>query len=150
MKRYLEQLIDDIQEAIYNTPHTSINKLDHNTEYDQLIVELVTTQYKTIEELTGICKSAFPEVYMLDGNQINMLNMMIANLLDSLNIDLTDKPKDIPKELLYDIFVVHWDDYVQYLPSSGFDWDLCTDDQMTCPYGSYCENHTTPDLVSIN
>jgi len=33
----------------------------------------------------------------------------------------------------------HWDDPVQYLPSSGFGWELCTGNPETCPYGFFCD-----------
>nr|NQU93463.1 hypothetical protein [Bacteroidota bacterium] len=32
----------------------------------------------------------------------------------------------------------NWDSLVQYLPSSGFDWELCSGDPQTCPFGEFC------------
>ena len=76
--------------------------------------------------------------------------VLIGKPWNSLNIDLIDKPKHLPKELLYDVFVVYWDDYVQHLPSSGFEWDLCTGDQNTCPFGIYCDCNKTFDFADMN
>ena len=150
MQRYVEQLLEDIKEATNNPSSPSFIDPYLFPDVDRAIVELAKTPFYTIEELTGISQSAFPEVYLLDGNQIKMLNTAIIKLLNSLNIDLIDKPKHLPKELLYDVFVVYWDDYVQHLPSSGFEWDLCTGDQNTCPFGIYCDCNKTFDFADMN
>jgi len=71
-------------------------------------------------------------------DQCAELNKAIFKVLESINVEIVDLPADIPPERLYDVITWCWDDLVQYLPSSGYDLQLCTGDPMTCPYGELC------------
>ena len=46
--------------------------------------------------------------------------------------------ENIPPEILYEVLATNRKTWVQYLPSSGMDLELCTGDPMDCPYGEYC------------
>ena len=81
---------------------------------------------------------AFPAMYQIDYDQCDQLNKAIFKVYDALFLELVDKPDDIPEDWLYDVLSTNWDAYVQYLPKSGMDFELCTSDPMTCPYGEYC------------
>lgn len=94
--------------------------------------------YKTIEELSGIEQISFPHSFRLSDKQISLILTAIFKVLDNLQIELVDKPSDIPNEILYDVIVENWHDYAQYLPSSGFDWEICTGDPDACPYIGFC------------
>jgi hypothetical protein len=131
MQRYVNQLIEDLEEAS-EKQHTSPNiEPPAEIEVDPMITELAMTPYKTIEELTGIEQVVFPHSFRLSDKQISLIIPAIFNLFDSFNIVLVDKPDDLPNELLYDILVENWDIYVQYLPSSGFDLEICSGDPDT-------------------
>lgn len=145
MQRYVEQLIEDIEEAAKHPPAVPFIEPPPHIADDPVISELVLVPYKSIEEWTGIKRVAFPGIFKLTDQQIRLLNKAIFKLLDSLQIDLVDKPKDLPDEVLYDIITDNWDDMVQYLPSSGFDWELCTGDPETCPYGEFCDCDDLPN-----
>ena len=103
------------------------------------MAELALTGYKSIEEWTGISRESFPAIWHLTGEQAEILNKEIINLLASFNIEIVDIPAGIPREILYDILTDNWDFPVQYLPSSGFDLELCTGVPQTCPYGKFCD-----------
>jgi len=94
--------------------------------------------FKTIEELSGIKSMFFPEVDKLSTKQTESVIKAIFKVFDSLKIELIDVPEDIPPEILYEAITLNWDEYVQYLPSSGMDLELCTGDWLSCPYGGYC------------
>ena len=89
---------------------------------------------------------AFPDMTSLSGEQWKKVNDAIFKVFQAFHIELVDLPKDIPPEILYDVLSTNWDDYVQYLPSSGFDLELCSSDPMTCPYGEYCDCGEEPDF----
>ncbi|MBL7111911.1 MAG: hypothetical protein ISS19_08225, partial [Bacteroidales bacterium] len=74
------------------------------------------------------------------------LNQAIFRVLESILVEITDIPEDIPPERLYDVLTWCWDDPVQYLPSSGYDLELCTGDPYTCPYGELCDCDNLGDL----
>ena len=138
MQRYVDQLIEDL-EGIAEEQHT-IPYIEPPPELEEFpdISELALIPYKTIEEWTGIDQIRFPHSFHLSDEQISLILSAIFKLLDSFEIELVDKPNDIPNEFLYDILVDSWVDYVQYLPSSSFDWEICTGDPDTCPYLDYC------------
>ncbi len=139
LQRYVEQLIEDLEEAAKNPPPVPYIEPPTHLENDLWIAELALVPFKTIEEWTGIKHEVFPEMISLNVDQIRLLNAAIFKLLKSINVDLVDKPTDLPDELLYDIITQSWEDYVQYLPSSGFDWELCSGEPQTCPYGEFCD-----------
>ena len=139
MKRYVEQLIEDLEYASKHPPAKPFIEPPPHIAGDPVISELALIPFKTIETWTGIKQVAFPSMMRLTDNQIKLLNVAIFKLLDSLQIELVDKPKSLPDDVLYDIVTDNWHDFVQYLPSSGFDWELCTGDPDTCPYGDFCD-----------
>ena len=139
MQRYVEQLIEDLEQAAKHPPVKPFIEPPPHIADDEVVSELALIPYKTIEEWTGIKQIAFPSIFKLSDNQIKLLNAAIFKVLESLHIELIDKPKFLPEEVLYDILTDYWDDFVQYLPSSGFDWELCTGDPDTCPYGHFCD-----------
>jgi len=102
------------------------------------MAELALVPFKPISEWTGIDPQVFPEMIDLEGGQWERVNEAIFKVFETLHIELIDAPEDIPPEMLYDVLTTNWDYPVQYLPSSGFDLELCTYDPKTCPYGDYC------------
>ncbi len=147
MKNYLSQLIEDIEEAAKNPPVPAF--IESPPHLDELpdVAELALVPFKPISYWTGIDAINFPEITDLSYEQMEMVNKAIFKLFDSLNIDLIDIPDGIPSDWLYEVLTTNWDEPVQYLPSSGFDLELCTGDPMTCPYGEYCDCDEDPDFL---
>lgn len=152
MQNYINQLVEDLEEAAKNPPAPSYFETPPHLEGMEDVSELAQTPYKTIEELTGIKQEEFPEIIALSGDQWGQVNKAIFKVFDSLKLLLVDKPEDIPPEILYEVLTTNWKTYVQYLPSSGMDLELCTGDPWDCPYGEYCtcgevweEDYEIPD-----
>ena len=139
MQRYVEQLITDLEEAASNPPALPYFETPPEIEIDDEISELAQVPFKSIEEWTGVQQIAFPHSFYLDDTQIEIITKAIFKVFDCLRLELIDVPQDIPAEWLYDVLVEYWVDKVQYLPSSGMDWEICTGDPQTCPYGEYCD-----------
>ena len=138
MQRYIEQLIEDLEEAAENPPVPSYIETPPHLEELPDIAELALVPFKPISELTGIATINFPEMDRITYKQAEMVNKAIFKLFNSMNIELIDVPDGIPPEILYDVLINSWDEYVQYLPSSGMDLELCTGDWLSCPYGEFC------------
>lgn len=137
MERYIQQLIEDLEEAAKDPPSQAyIEPLIFNDAPE--IAELALVPFKSIEEWTGINQEVFPLITDLQGDQWQRVNEAIFKVFDSLNIQLIDAPPDIPPEILYEVLTLNWDFPVQFLPSSGMDLELCSGDPMTCPYGEFC------------
>lgn len=139
MQRYVEQLIDDLEEAAANPPAKPFIEPPLHMEEDEEISELALVPFKPIATWTGISPEVFPHSFRLTDPQVALLLEAMFKLLESIKVELVDIPEEIPPEMLYDILTEYWDDKVQYLPSSGMDWEICTGNQQTCPYGEFCD-----------
>jgi hypothetical protein len=138
MDRYIQHLIEDLKTAAQNPPKPSYFENLPVFEDDLSMAELAMVPFKTIEELTGIKKEAFPNFDELHGRNWKALLDAIFEVFNSLKFKLIDVPKGMPKEWLYEAITSNWDCKVQYLPHSGMDIELCTGDPISCPYGIYC------------
>lgn len=147
MQRYIQQLIEDLEEAAKNPPALPFIEPPPHLGNDPVVAELALVPFKPISEWTGIDAKVFPEMILLSGDEAILVNQAILQLLESLQIEIIDMPADIPPEFLYEVLIDHWNEYVQYLPSSGYDLELCTGDPMTCPYGDYCDCGTWKDIA---
>ncbi|MDP1622439.1 MAG: hypothetical protein Q8M08_08875 [Bacteroidales bacterium] len=138
MQHYLQQLIEDLEEAAQNPPSATFIEPPPHLENLRFAAELALVPFKPISEWTGINDKVFPQMYLLSADDAACVNKAILNLLASIGVEIVDIPLDFPPELLYNALISIWDEPVQYLPSSGYDLELCTDDPETCPYGDLC------------
>ena len=146
MNRYIEQLIEDLEQLAKNPPLPVYLEVPPHLDDKPDIAELALVPYKPISEWTGIGMEVFPDMISLQGDQWGRVNEAIFKVFDSLGLTLVDAPPDIPPEWLYEVLTTNWDHPVQYLPLSGMDLELCTGDPMTCPYGDYCDCDEEPDF----
>jgi hypothetical protein len=138
MQNYLNQLLEDLKQVTENPPPPPyIEVPPHMAEMPDM-VELVQSPITTLEELTGIPFEAMPNILILEKEQWEVLTVALKQLLEALNIDIIDLPDDYPDDALYDLIVNHWDEPIQYLPLAGYEWEFCTGDPDTCPYGEDC------------
>jgi hypothetical protein len=138
MDRYIEQLIEDLEEAAKNPPAPFHFETPPHMEERPDLAELALVPFKSIEEWTGIKQEVFPEIGQLAYGQWERLNDAIVKVLDSINVQLIGAPPDLPPEILYDVLTTNWDYEVQFLPLSGMDLELCAGDPETCPFGQFC------------
>ncbi len=138
MERYIQQLIEDLDEAAKNPPSAYKIEIPPHMEETPDLAELALVPFKSIEEWTGIKQEVFPEIWQLEGGQWERLNDAIIKVLDSINVQLVDAPPDLPPEILYEVLTTNWDYEVQFLPLTGMDLELCTGDPDTCPFGQFC------------
>ena len=131
MRNYIIKLVDQLDSVANNPPQAT-----HPKRSSLMTIDLAIS--KSIEEWTGIEQIVFPDISRLAPDEIMPLNSALQQVLDSLNLLLADKPEDIPLGLFYKVITDHWQDDVLYLTSPGWDWELCTGDPKTCPWGGYC------------
>ncbi len=138
MQKYINQLIEDLTQVAQNPPPPSYIEAPPHLESDPKIAELALTPFKPISEIVGIEENAFPSGFNMNTQQCQDIIDAILKVFEALNIELIDQPEDIPPELLYEAIISCWDQEVQYLPTAGMDLELCSGDQIDCPYGEYC------------
>jgi len=139
MQHYLQQLIEDLEEAARHPPALPFIEPPPFIENNPVAAELALIPFKPIAEWTGIDENVFPAMYLLSADDAARINQAILGLLESIGVEIVDIPEDFPPEQLYDVLINNWDQPVQYLPSSGYDLELCTGDPQTCPYGESCD-----------
>jgi len=139
MQKYINQLIQDLELIASQNPREAYIEIPPQMEKDPDIGELALVPFKPISEWTGIDIAMFPEVWKLSYEQCEQINKAIFKVYENFKLDLIDKPKDIPEDSLYEVLISNWGFYVQYLPSSGMDLELCSSDWKTCDYGKYCD-----------
>jgi hypothetical protein len=145
MQQYVDQLIEDLEKAAAHPPTPAYIEIPPHLESDPVIAEVALVPFKTIQELTGIDEEVFPKVGYLTDEQMEMINAAIFKVFESFNIELIDKPEVIPPDYLYEAITLSWGMFVQYLPSSGYDLELCTQDIETCLYGEFCDYCLDPE-----
>lgn len=140
LQKYIEQLIEDLDELTKNPPSPAYIEAPPHLENEVEISELALVPYKPISEWTGIPFEAFPEEYQLTTKQCQEVIDAIYRLFEAMNIELVDSAaKKMPAKDLYFVLTSSWDNFIQYLPNAGFDLELCTDGPEDCPYGEeYC------------
>jgi len=136
-------LLQTLDAAVKPSIVVPLHEFPPEVQQNRAMAELAFTPYRTISEWTGIPCDVFPEMAELSDKDWVLVTEAIFRVLDSMNIELVDIPRDLPPELVYEVLTSNWDHPVQYLPSSGFDLELCTGDDDTCPYGNYCD-HSGP------
>ncbi|NPD44965.1 MULTISPECIES: UPF0158 family protein [unclassified Lentimicrobium] len=138
MQKYINQLIEDLIQVAKNPPPPSYIEAPPHIESEPVIAELALTPFMPISKIVGIEESAFPPGFKLSSQQCIDVIHAVLQVFEALNIELIDQPEDIPPELLYEAIISCWDQEVQYLPNAGMDLELCTGDQIDCPYGEFC------------
>ncbi len=139
MQKYINQLISDLELIASQKPQEAYIEIPPQMEEAPDIAELALVPFKPISEWTGMKAEVFPEMWELGYDQCVELNKAIFKVYKNLKLDLIDKPEGIPEDWLYDVLSSNWGFYVQYLPSSGMDLELCSSDWKTCDYGEYCD-----------
>ena len=139
LEKYVNYLIGDLNKAtekILNKPSFPDN-INIRSTID--INELINNEFISIEELTGIPVSSFPEHIDMDGIQTRKVLKAMLELLDAYKLKVY-YPKTLPFEFKYETLREGWDiTYIKHLSNSGDDIDFCTNDPNTCPYGKYCD-----------
>jgi hypothetical protein len=139
IQKYVDQLINDLNLKAKEARERPIfpDNIDIRSKKNDL--ELVLKPFVTLEVLSGIKQSVFPEITDMDRIQINQLLIAILQFFDAYKLKI-HHPDNIPSEIKYEAIYTEWDNiYVKDLPLSGDDIELCTGEMQTCPYFLYCD-----------
>jgi len=139
LEKYVNQLIKDLNFAVekrINQPNIPDNIEIRSTNS---LIDLIKSPLKTLEGLTGISQSVFPDHIDMNGIQIREVLKAMLKLLDVYKLKIY-YPKELPFEWKYQTLADEWNEsYVKDLPDSGYDIDFCTGEPQTCPFGEYCD-----------
>jgi len=138
IEKYVNQLIGDLNFAVEKRKNQP--NIPDNIEIRSAnsLIDLIKGPFKTLEELTGISQSVFPDHIDMNGIQTREVLKVLLKLLDVYKLKIY-YPKELPFEFKYQTLADEWNwSYVKDLPDSGWDIDFCTGEPQTCPFGEYC------------
>lgn len=146
MKRYIEQLIDDLHARmqIINPPSemwidaeadpTNELELEDMAYAEQFIYG----EKKKITEITGIDNILFPPAEKLSIKQRALLAQEMEKLLQHYNLYL-DFPVSYPNHLRYPFILNFWTEEHVPLSFGENHIEFCSYDEENCPFSGYCD-----------
>lgn len=147
MKPYIEELINDLQEAAEQANKSVQNK--KKTDNDSLLKELCQPKEyhfgnpHKIEEIVGIPRAAFPPPRLLTDEEKAGLSKAMERLLNAWGFHV-DFPPRVPMHLRYWQLRKIWDSEQVYTGMGMNYIDVCEFNESSCPYPDYC---TMCDLI---
>lgn len=145
MKRYIEQLLDDIRQASWNVrpPHElwAESKADPDNELEledmSFIEQYVEGDKLPIAELTGLAQEQLPVPERLNEQQQALLAGELEKLLDVFHFKL-DFPESFPANLRYPFIRNFWAESHVPLSFGENHIEFCKYEEDDCPFPGYC------------
>lgn len=142
MKRYIEQLIEDLQAAKRFAPKqkpqeemTSEEVWDELIEIDRIIDE---EPDRPLHNIFGIDPAKFPPPEKLTTEQSQLLATEILELWAAFNIEAS-YPENFPLDKLYPMLVEKFKKPFLYFPMGITGIEFCHYEPAECPFGDeYC------------
>lgn len=138
MERYIEQLLEDIEEAKGNVPAFPFCT-DRTLFLLSPQAERATAPEKPLGQWLGLERLQFPPSCRLNTDQIKRLMLAMEDLLVMFNY-ITYFPTSYPLAARYDILVNHLDKKTPLLTYNFWQIDFCEYDINNCPFGqAHCQ-----------
>lgn len=146
MKRYIEQLIEDIHQATWKIkPPHKIWEESEADPYDEgeledisYVEKFIYGEEKTISKITGIDTELLPDFDQLSIDEQSLLAKELENFLKFFNFYL-DFPKNFPEHLRYPFIKDFWSENHVPLSFGENHIEFCEYDDEFCPFPGYCK-----------
>ena len=151
MKRYVEQLIDDIYAAQNQEEFelkTESKTFDFHNEVDPFFSPGEESFKEVFGKVCGIKTSQFPPVNLLTDEQMESICEAIERLLFSWNLQ-TDLPDELPVEKAYQLLIGIFDQKNTIVTSGHTDIEFCNSTPNTCAFGEFCECKKIDEAIEI-
>ncbi len=144
MKRYIEQLVDDLRKAAENAPHLKnvIQNLSPDEEFDRNIEDVerfVRGENEKLSDILGIPLIMLPLEDKLSDQQVELIVNELINLLNAWNF-YPDFPENVPDKLKYKALLGVWESEQTYMRSGHMHIEFCDYDRENCPFPGYCRS----------
>ena len=147
MKRYLEQLIEDLHKATSNMkPPNELWDAGEANQDEELTLEDISQSEKyvygdetPISEITGIDQKQLPPVEKLTQEQQALLSAELEELLYYFHFQL-DFPDNYPAHLRYTFILKFWEEKHVALSFGTTHIEFCDYDEEQCPFPGYCNS----------
>ena len=136
MRRYVQQLIDDLKQAELNPMEREF--WDSDEEFTKAILEMLENDDRVpLEHKIGVSYDELPEAGMLSEEELRQLLEAMLNALAANGAYVTLPEGAVPQELIYTELKKEIKDGVY--PIHGWSIDFCSGDCDGCPFENYCE-----------
>lgn len=145
MERYINQLIEDIDEIARNaTAKINANNLFNSTngdnEFDPSIVErYIYSEGEQIEKIVGLPQQMLPPPERLTDVQKERLVEQLLGLMELFNFHL-DYPASLPKYHLYGFVWNLWKEKHVYMETGNYHIEMCVYDKEYCQFSDICSD----------
>lgn len=143
MKRYIEQLIEDLREAALQAPGDPFD--DENLDIEEALdmeleeVERFTSgPHEKLSYILGVPKNHLPVPDRLKDEEMGLIVPELISLLNAYNF-LPEYPKEIPSAMLYRALYNIWDDEFVLMSFGTIHIEFCDYDEEECPFPGYCD-----------
>lgn len=139
IQRYLDQLIEDIDEKMKVPSLAKINKQEsENLSFEEEMEMFEKDEGIPVMEYSKIYKENLPPPDQLNIKQVKVLVEKLSQLLAKWNFHL-EFPERLPAKKKYKLIYAHWEEF--NIPA--FDWhfhyDFCSGTCEECEVEKYCE-----------
>lgn len=134
MKKYVEQLLNDINEIMDRAPCNELVWIEDEEDFNDL---QVSCSRLTPGQIVGIEKEQLPPLDELTAPLVAVLEPALEVMLEKYNIIL-DLPEDLPCARRYHLLGKQWDTQVMMLPGMKTHIEFCDYDYSKCPYPDFC------------
>lgn len=140
MKRYLEQLINDMRESARNVSDEDLTVFFRNADDEDNLPFSEDYQHgprRKLSEIVGIPSMSFPPEDQLTDNQTEILAREMELLLKAYFF-YPEFPSGVPGRLRYRHLIRIWDDEHVFLINGENHLEFCDYDETNCPFPGYC------------
>ena len=138
MKKYLNQLIEDMHKAAENLPVKPFLEISEDEECLRGVMEYESTEPKPMQEWFGIDKINFPAAEKLKKEELELMVDEILKLWHAYNFDAV-LPKNLPADVAYKVLLNNFDEPVIWVSEGTIGIEFCDYEPKNCPFPEeYC------------
>ncbi|RLD60027.1 MAG: hypothetical protein DRJ01_10395 [Bacteroidetes bacterium] len=137
MKKYLNQLIEDMHKAAENLPAKPYLEISEDEECLRGVMEYESIKPKPMQEWFGIDKANFPPAEKLSKDELKLMVGEILKLWNAYNFDAV-LPENLPDDIAYKVLVDNFDKPVEWISEGTVGIEFCDYDEDNCPFPGYC------------
>lgn len=138
MQRYIEQLIEDMNEIIdSNEKKSAVIENDDAEPFDD-VEKFIDGPFYPLGEILGLEKVALPPIERLNREQIHEIYPVLIDLLEVFNF-IPEFPRNVDIALKYHLIREKWEEEFAKIDSGTSHIEFCNYDSANCPFGKQCD-----------
>lgn len=142
MQRYMEQLIEDIQESAKNRDQHMQEIPPGVYNVPEHLAHLPVIPARKAYQWFNLSLDAFPDADKWNEYQLLYMCVILRSLFEHYHINV-ELPNDLPYDRVYAYLLKALDTYTTVEPDGSNLISFCSGDPETCPFSDYCYKEDT-------